>query len=129
MPQKKAELDSKMRQAAALLGAGEERKDVAKKIGRDESQLSRWMQRDDFRALVRSECNKTIAEIRPQAIRHLVGLLRTEKPGWLTKSTCDTLVMLADRLEQASAGNMTVSFPGMPEPKMPDGDEKDQEKE
>jgi hypothetical protein len=74
--------------------------------------------------LVNEECNKWLAALRPKAVSYLMRQLRANpldsKLGWIGQGAARELAAQYARLEQVSAGQLTVTFAGgMPEPKMP----------
>lgn len=122
---KKMELNTPMRKAAALFGAGWSVAAVARELDKPEQTLYTWRKRDDFLALVNVECNKCLTGLRAKAVAFLERQLDADpldtKEGWLGQGAARELAAQYARLEQVSAGQLTVSFTGgMPEPKMPE---------
>lgn len=124
MASKKMALNTTMRKAAALFGAGWSVTQVAKKLDKPEQTLYTWRRRDDFLALVNVECNKCLTGLRAKAVAFLERQLDADpldaKEGWLGQGAAREVAAQYARLEQVSAGQMTVTFSGgMPEPRMP----------
>lgn len=119
VPNKKAELDAKMCKAAMLLGQGQTVKETAQAVGRHEDTVSSWKRRPDFQALCMEECNKWLAELKPQALMFLKTQMEAEDRK-LGVSAANYLLRYALHMEGMGGGQVVVNFTGgMPEPKMP----------
>jgi transposase-like protein len=117
-------LTATMKKAAMMLGQGSSVKQVAEEIGKPDPTIRNWQRRADFAALVNDECNKWLAALRPKAVGYLMKQLKANpldsKLGWIGQGAARELAAQYARLEQVSAGQLTVTFAaGMPEPKMP----------
>ncbi len=119
MPEKNNALNAKMRLAAMLLGQGRPVREVAEMVGKPEDTVDAWKQKPEFQALCAEECNKWLADLRPQALMFLKTLLEADDKR-LGANAATTLLRYADKQENMGTGQVIVHFTGgMPEPGMP----------
>jgi transposase len=119
LPAKNTALNSKMRQAATLLGQGHSVKEVAELVGKPEDTILNWKRKPAFQAACEEECNKWLSELKPQALLFLKSLLEADDKR-LGANAATTLLRYAAQLGSAGEGHIVVNFTGgMPEPGMP----------
>ncbi len=129
LPAKKTALNSKMRQAAMLLGQGYSVKETAEMVGKPEDTVLNWKRKPAFQAVCAEECNKWLSELRPQALLFLKTLLEADDKR-LGANAATTLLRYAAQQESTGAAQIVVNFTGgMPEPGMPKKTVPDEEKD
>ena len=100
----------------SALGWGRDR--IGKELGVDGSAVTRWLQRDDVRALRSAELNNVVAAMAPKAYAVLNKQLDDPNP-WVAQGAARELIRLYGIQQGQSDANVVVTFGSMPKPGAP----------
>lgn len=117
-PGSKRPINAKMLRAAKLSAMGYSRDLIAKEMGIDGSTVSRWLQREDMRAIRAAELNEVVAAMAPKAYAVLNKQLDDPNP-WVAQGAARELIRLYGIQQGQSDSNVVVSFAAMPKPGAP----------
>lgn len=107
-----------MTRAAGLSALGWGRDKIADELGVNPSTVSRWLQRDDVRAIRAAELNNVVAAMVPKAYAVLQAQLDSSNP-WVAQGAARELIRLYGVQQGQSDANVVVTFGSMPKPGIP----------
>lgn len=111
-------LNDNMTEAASLAALGLGRDAIAEKLGVNPSTVSRWLKRDDVKALRTAALADVVAAMIPKAYAVLEGQLSHSNP-WVAQGAARELIRLFNLQQGASDANVVVTFGSMPLPGAP----------
>lgn len=111
-------LTAKMEEAGRLAALGLGLDAIAEKMGVHHSTVSRWMKRDDVKALRAAALADVIAAMVPKAYAVLNRQLDSSNP-WVAQGAARELIRLFNLQQGANDANVVVTFGNMPRPGAP----------
>ena len=111
-------LTDNMQQAASLAALGLGRDAIAKEIGVNPSTITRWLKREDVKALRTAALSDVVAGMIPKAYAVLQAQLDHSNP-WVAQGAARELIRLWNIQQGASDANVVVTFGAMPKPGAP----------
>lgn len=111
-------LTDNMQQAASLAALGLGRDAIAKEIGVNPSTITRWLKREDVKALRTASLADVVAGMIPKAYAVLQAQLDHSNP-WVAQGAARELIRLWNIQQGASDANVVVTFGAMPKPGAP----------
>ena len=107
-----------MQRAAELAALGWGREKMAAELRGHPSTVTRWLQRDDVRAIRAAELNNVVAAMVPKAYAVLQAQLDSSNP-WVAQGAARELIRLYGVQQGQSDANVVVTFGAMPKPGVP----------
>lgn len=107
-----------MQRAAELAALGWGRDKIAEELRVHPSTITRWLQRDDVRAIRAAELNNVVAAMVPKAYAVLQAQLDSSNP-WVAQGAARELIRLYGVQQGQSDANVVVTFGSMPKPGIP----------
>lgn len=111
-------LTENMSEAASLAALGLGRDAIAEKLGVNPSTVTRWLKRDDVKALRTAALTEVVAGMIPKAYAVLQAQLDHSNP-WVAQGAARELIRLFNLQQGNADASVVVTFGSMPKPGAP----------
>lgn len=111
-------LNDNMSEAASLAALGLGRDAIAEKLGVNPSTVTRWLKRDDVKALRNAALVEVVAAMIPKAYAVLQAQLDHSNP-WVAQGAARELIRLFNLQQGTADASFVVTFGNMPKPGAP----------
>lgn len=113
-------LTNKMARAARMAAEGKSTQEIADELGVHRATVSRWLRRDDLKAMRNAALAEVVSAMIPRAYAVLNAQLENTNP-WVAQGAARELIRLYNLQQGAADANVAVIFGHMGKPGAPGG--------